>query len=827
MPVNSFRFLSLCLGIFAAGSTLAAESLVVVPQKFTLTGQSAHQLLIVERLQDKQLVGQVTNDVSFVSSNPKVLKIENGVALPVGNGTATVSAKVGKRTAKAEVTVEKMEQPFEWNFRNQVQPVLAKAGCSSGPCHGAAAGQNGFKLSLRGYDDNGDYTALTHQAFGRRINFFDPGRSMILTKPTTTLPHKGGKRFDINSPEYKILSEWIASGAPGPKKEDARIQTIEILPAHVLLKPGDAQQLIVQAHFSDGHVEDVTHWAKFTAANGTVTQVDDEGHVKVIGMGEGPITAWYLSKIAIGTITVPFTNKISTATFAKAPHRNFIDEMVLEKLRELNIPPSSRCSDSDFIRRAFLDTIGVLPTVAETRQFLADKNPKKRDILIDQLLQRPEFVDYWSHKWSDLLLISSKVVSAGQRLKAPSMWAYYNWVRKNVEANTPWDKFVREIILAEGSTLENGAGNFYLLHDNPRDCAENVSLAFLGMSINCAKCHNHPMEKWTNDQYYQFANLFARVRTKVGAAEGDNIVFVSNEGDLVQPRTGKPQIPAPLDGKPVEITSPEDRRRAVADWLTSPENPNFTRAIVNRLWANFYGVGLVEAVDDIRSTNPASNEKLLSATAKFLIENKFDLKKLMRAMLQSETYQRSSVALEENKGDSRFYSRYYPRRLTAEILLDSVSEVTEAPTQFKGEVNRGSPAPIVFPMGMRALQLPDSNIDSYFLKVFGKPEREKTCECERTSDPNVTQVLHICNGDTINKKLEAKNNLITKQLEQKLSNDKILDEAYLRALCRLPSETEKQNFLKTLDVAKDTDRRQLIEDTYWAVLSSKEFLFNH
>jgi hypothetical protein len=826
--VKRFRFLSLCLGALTAGSAIAAESLVIIPQKFTLTGQSAHQLLVIEKLHDKQFVGQITNDISFVSSDPKVLKIENGVALPVTNGKATIAAKIGKRTAKAEVTVEKMDQPFEWNFRNQVQPVLAKSGCSTGPCHGALSGQNGFKLSLRGYDDDGDYTSLTHMAFGRRINFFDPGRSMILTKPTTTVPHKGGKRFDLNSPEYKVLSEWIASGAPGPKTNDTHIVGIEMLPAQVVLKPGDAQQLIVHARFTDGHLEDVTHWAKFTAANGTVTQVDDEGRVKVIGMGEGPVTAYYLSKIAIGTITVPFTNQIPNATFTKAPHRNFIDDMVLAKLRDLRIPPSPRCNDSEFIRRAFLDTTGILPTAEETRQFLADRSSGKRDALIEKLLQRSEFVDYWSHKWSDILLISSKVVSAGQRLKAPSMWAYYNWVRKNVEANTPWDKFVRQIILAEGSTLENGAGNFYVLHDNPKDCAENVSLAFMGMSIQCAKCHNHPMEKWTNDQYYQFANLFSRVRTKAGqGGEGDNIVFVSSEGDLVQPRTGKPQTPAPLDGKSVPLSSPEDRRRAVADWLTSPENPNFTRAIVNRIWANFYGVGLVEAVDDLRSTNPASNEKLFAATAKYLIENKYDLKALMRTILQSETYQRSSVPLEMNKGDSRFYSRYYPRRLAAEVLLDSVSAVTDAPTLFKGEFNRGAAAPINFPMGMRALQLPDSNIDSYFLKVFGKPEREKTCECERTSDPNVTQALHIANGDTINKKLEAKNNLITKQLEQKLPNDKIVDETYLRALCRLPSESEKQVILKTLDAAKESDRRQVLEDTYWAVLSSKEFLFNH
>jgi hypothetical protein len=827
MPVKKYVLMPLFLGALALIAN-AAETVQIVPSEITLTSPSSRHVLILERVRDKIYVGQVTNDVAFTSSDTNVVRIADGMALPVHDGKATITARSSAGIAKAEVIVRRMRDPFEWNFRNEVQPVLVKAGCSTGPCHGAAAGQNGFKLSLRGYDDEGDYTALTHQAFGRRINFFDPGRSMILTKPTTAVPHKGGKRFEVESQEYKILSVWIASGAPGPRTNDARIQSIEILPAHVVLKPGDAQQLIVHARFSDGRVQDVTHWAKFTAANGTVTQVDDEGRVKVVGMGEGPITAWYLSKIAIGTVTVPFTNKVSAATFTKAPHRNFIDELALEKLRELNIPPSPRCSDSEFIRRAFLDTVGILPTVEETQRFLADRNPKKRDALVESLLSRSEFVDYWSHKWSDLLLVSSKVVSAGQRLKAPAMWSYYNWIRRNVEANTPWDQFVREIILAQGSTLDNGAGNFYVLHDNPREAAENVSLAFLGMSMQCAKCHNHPMEKWTNDQYYQFANLFARVRAKAGpGGEGDNIIFVSDEGDLVQPRTGKPQPPAPLDGKSLSIESREDRRRAVTDWLTSPDNTQFTRAIVNRIWANFYGVGLVEAVDDLRATNPASNDKLFNAAAKFLVENHYDLKALMRAILQSETYQRSSVPLEGNKSDTRFYSRYYPRRLSAEVLLDCVSAVTEAPTIFKGEKSYGGPAPISFPVGMRALQLPDSNLDSYFLKVFGKPEREKTCECERTADPNVTQMLHICNGDTINKKLEAKQNRITRQLDEKLPDQKIVDETYLRALCRLPTDSERKEVLKTLAAADQTNRREVVEDTYWALLSSKEFLFNH
>ncbi|MCI0539054.1 MAG: DUF1549 domain-containing protein, partial [Verrucomicrobiales bacterium] len=591
----------------------------------------------------------------------------------------------------------------EPSFRNQVQPILARFGCSSGACHGAAAGQNGFKLSLRGYDNEGDYLALTHNAFGRRIVPSDPGRSLLLLKPTGAVPHKGGKKFEANSLEYQILADWIASGTPGPKADDPRIVQIEVAPERAVLKPGANQQMTVRAHFSDGHTEDVTRWAKYTDANSSVTTVDENGDVKIMGHGEGAVTAWYLSRIAIATITVPYDNKVDAETFEQAKRRNFIDEFVLEKLQSLHLPPSPRCSDSDFIRRAFIDTIGVLPTAQEVRDFLAQPSPDKQDQLIESLLQRPEFVDYWSYKWSDLLLVN------GDKLPKPAMWSYHNWIRNNVAANTPWDDFVRQIVTAKGSTLENGAANFYSLHEDPPNMAETVSQAFLGMAVNCAKCHNHPMEKWTNDEYWGFANLFARVRSKNGAGEGDRIIFASASGDVNQPLRGHPQAPRPLDSKPLPMDTPTDRRDALADWLVSPENPYFARAIVNRVWANFFGVGIVEAVDDLRVTNPASNEKLLSAAAHFLAGAKFDLKAMMRAILQSESYQRSSQPLPENAADTRFYSRYYPRRMKAEVLLDAYSQVTGVPTEFQIDLrNRNQGLGEKYPVGFRALQLPDT-----------------------------------------------------------------------------------------------------------------------
>jgi hypothetical protein len=709
------------------------------------------------------------------------------------------------------------------SFRNTIQPILTRYGCNMGACHGAAAGQGGFRLSLRGFDDQGDWLSITRSAMGRRVTLEDPGRSLLLLKGTKTVPHKGDKRFDVNSPEYQMLAEWIAHGAPGPKDDDARITALEVTPNHLVTQPGQSQQLKAVATFSDGRTEDVTRWTKFNATNAAVATVNDNGLIKAAGQGEGTVSAWYLSRLAITTVTVPSSAPVNEAAFAQFKPRNFIDEEVLKKLRELNIPPSEKAGDAEFLRRAFLDTIGVLPTPEETRAFLADASNDKRDRLIESLLKRPEFVDYWSHRWSDLLLVN------GDKLMPQAMWSYYNWIRRHVAANTPWDAMVRDLLTATGSTLENGAGNFFILNDEPTKLAETVSVAFLGTSIACAKCHNHPMEKWTYDEYYAFANLFSRVRAKNGAQGEERVIFSATEGDLVQPLTGKPQAPRPLDVlTPVSMTSPQDRRVPMARWLTAKDNPLFQRAIVNRVWANFFGFGLVEAVDDLRVTNPASNEPLFAAACAHLVNHKFDLKTLMRAILQSETYQRSSVALPENASDLRYGSHYVTRRLKAEVLLDAVSQVTAVPTTFlidKRNANRAVGES--YPMGFRALQLPDSNIASYFLKSFGRADRVATCECERTNEPSMAQALHIANGETLNQKLAKKDNRIDALLEANVSDDKIIEEAYLLTVTRLPTEKEKAKATEMLASAAPADRRATLEDIFWSLMGAKEFLFSH
>ena len=748
-------------------------------------------------------------ELTLASSNPAVVKVVDGVALPVANGTATLAAGSGDQVTAVQVTVVAMDQPFQWSFRNHVESVLSKAGCNSGACHGALAGKKGFKLTLRAFDPVADYFYITRQARSRRVVLSDPGRSLVLLKPTGAVPHKGGVRFEVDSPEYAVLAEWLAAGAPQPQDDDPRIDRLELLPKASVLKQGSQQQIVVRAHFNDGHTEDVTRWARYESTNESVATVDESGGVQVIGQGEAAIKAWYLSRNVIGTVSVAYEQQVDPALFAAAPSHNFIDELVLAKLENLNLPPSPPASEAEFIRRAFVDTIGVLPTVAETRAFLADDSPDKRDKLIDSLLARPEFVDYWAYKWSDLLLVNS------EKLQPPAMWSYYEWIRNRVAANTPWDEFARALVTATGSTLENGAANFFVLHQDPPDLAETVSVAFLGMSINCAKCHNHPLEKWTNDQYYGMASLFARVRSKEAPGTGNRIVYPVTSGEWMQPRTGRPQRPQPLDGEALSFDAEADRRVHLAEWLTAPENPYFSRAITNRVWANFFGVGLVESVDDLRLTNPPSNAELFEAAAGFLVEHDYDLKALMRVILQSATYARSSRPLPENAADERFYSRYYPRRLMAEVLLDGVSQVTGARSEFPG-----------YAAGTRSLELPDVNVKSYFLQSFGRPLREITCECERTAQPSMVQVLHISNGDTINKKLQAKGNRLEQLLAAGSPNEAIIEEAYLAALSRLPTDEEKTQLAAVL-ADESVERRLLVEDLYWSILSSKEFLFNH
>ena len=806
--------------LFAAGALLyAGNDLAILPATIDLNGPEARQHLLAEApLPDHQ--EDWTRKTEWRSSNPKIAIVDaNGEVRPIGDGDTTITATAGGRTATATVHVKNSQAAHTWSFRNDVIPVMTKVGCNQGACHGALSGKNGFKLTLRGYDPDVDYDTLTRQSVGRRIDPEEPARSLMLLKPTMVVPHGGGKRFDSNSLEYKILSGWIAEGMPRPRDDDPQVTALEVLPAAVRLTPGAEQQLVVRARYSDGNVRDITRWVKFSSSDEGVASVDDLGHVKMNGNGEAAITLWYSSRVLYSRVSVPYPNKVDAAVYEKFPRHNYIDDLVIEKLKTLNIAPSAMADDSTFIRRAYLDAAGILPTSEEVEDFLADKSADKRRKLIDKLLERDEFVDYWAYKWSDLLLVSSR------KLASNAMWSFYDWIRESVKSDKPWDQFAREIYTSSGNTRQNGALNYFVIHKDPIDIAENATQAFLGQRLTCARCHNHPLEKWTQKQYYQFANLFARVGEKNGTEPGDIVVFAKASGDINHPRLLKPLAPTPLDGTPMALDSPEDRRVHFAEWLTSKDNTYFQRAIVNRVWGNFMGRGIVDPVDDVRATNPASNEELFRALCKDFVDHGFRVKHLVATIMNSAVYQLSAEANATNTNDNKYYSKYIVKRLPAEVLLDAMSQVTGVPTQFSG-----------YPVGARALQLPDTQIKSEFLSSFGRPPRILCDAAERTSAPSVAQALHVINGDTLNLKLSSPDAYPALAIKLGLSDSRILDHLFLSSYGRYPSEAEKQPMLEGLrkaraaagsaDVQREA-RRQALEDMMWAMLTSKEFLFNY
>ncbi len=808
------------LGMLLQAGMPVLLSLQMLPGDVRLRGPRSYQKLVVQATYPDGSQKDVTSAARLASQNPKVASVDAGaVVRPVADGSTNITAILGSQKATLRVEVRGAAETAPVSFRNEVIPVLTKMGCNGGACHGALAGKNGFKLTLRGYDPDADYHTLTREALGRRVSLAEPARSLMLLKPTLTIPHGGGKRFDLASPEFRILSEWIASGAPAPAESDPRIQGVEVVPSSAWLAAGAEQQVLVRARYSDGRIEDVTRWVKFSSTDAGVASVDDFGKVKMLGPGEAAINVWYQSQVGFARLGVAFPNQVSAELFRKSPRHNYIDELILKKLEALRIPPSGEAGDDAFIRRAFLDAMGVLPTPEEVEGFVADPRPDKRARLIDDIIKREEFVDYWAYKWSDLLLVSSR------RLRSNAMWSYYNWIRAGVAANKPWDEVARELLVSSGNSRENGALNYYVLHKNPIELSENVTKAFLGLGITCARCHNHPLEKWTQRDYYQMANLFARIGLKNGAEPGDTIVYTNPSGEVNHPRLGKPLPPRPLDGAPLDLQAEKDRRRHLADWLTSADNPYFARALVNRVWQNFMGRGLVEPVDDVRATNPASNEELFAALTRDFISSGFDVRKLIVAIMSSAAYWRASTTLPANQADEKYYSHFLIRRLPAEVILDAISQVTRVPTRFDG-----------YPAGTRALQLPDSQVNSYFLTVFGRPPRTQSDSGERQHEPTITQALHVINGDTLNQMLQAKDGTIDMFLKLGLSDNKAIEHLYMAAFSRPPHEEERLSLLAALtearrqaasDPLEKEPRRKPFEDLLWAMLTGKEFLFNH
>jgi hypothetical protein len=739
----------------------------------------------------------------------------------------------------AEVAKAPVVKPV--SFVNDVIPVLTRAGCNMGTCHGAAVGKNGFKLSLRGFAPELDFVALTRQYQGRRVNVLKPDQSLLLQKPLMEIPHLGGKALRRGTSEYSILSRWIAAGTPGPDPRDPHVTALHVNPPNKSLAPQARLQLRVEAVFSDGTVRDVTHWTRFASNDENVATVVPSGLVTIDGVGQTAIMVGYQDKVAVARVQVPFPNKIDPALYSKLPRANYIDDKVYAKLAALRLTPSGTASDLEYIRRVTLDLTGALPTPAEARAFAAAKNPQKRAALVDTLMARPEFTDFWAYKWSDLLRVNRGT------LKDKGMWAYYSYIHDAVRDNKGWDVMAREVLTAHGNTFLDGPANYFRTALKPEELAENVSQGFLGIRMQCAKCHNHPLEKWTQNEYYGMAQIFSRVKYKADLAiyaNDEMTVYNVSTGDLIQPRLGRPVPPKPLGGPELALTSTEDRRVFFTNWLTRPDNWYFTHSIVNRVWAHFMGRGLVEPVDDMRETNPASNPELFDALADDFVKHKFDLRHLMRRIVTSRAYQISSAATPLNAKDDKYFSHFLVRRMTAEELLDALSQVTGRPEEFPG-----------MPAGVRASQLPDTHVKSDFMDVLGRPARVITCECERSQEPNMAQALLFINGDLLNRKVTADDGLVDRLVKAGKSDPEILDQLYWSTCGRAPRPEERSANLNALHQAlaappaavtpaplpnapatadpkvqkaqHEAARRRAFEDMLWVLVNSKEFLFNH
>jgi hypothetical protein len=699
------------------------------------------------------------------------------------------------------------------SLANDVEPVLTKLGCNRGACHGAQHGKGGFRLSLSGFDADFDYQNLVREAQGRRVTVAAPERSLMLLKPSLQLPHGGGRILIKGAPEYNLLLRWIKQGAPAPNDKEPHLIAVDVTPGErVLPKSNLHQQIRVTARYSDGATRDVTALARYNSQNDAVAGVDGVGLVTTKKPGESAVMVSYGGDVKVVRILVPYSNP--PVDFAKLHHANYIDELVYRKLAQVRLTPSPLCTDAEFIRRVYLDAIATLPTPDETRAFLKDTDPDKRAKLIDRLLERPEYVDYRTLKLADLLRVN------GQYCSDEGADVYYRWIHDRVQKNVGYDQFVRELLTGRGSGFHVGPANYFKVATNPEELAEATAQSFLGVRIQCAKCHNHPFEKWKQKDYYGMAAFFARVGEKYGPEFGESQVYVRRDGDEYNPRTKQLVLPKFLGGPQPTLADEEDRRAVLAKWLTARENKDFARVAVNRVWADYFGKGIVDAVDDFRVTNPPSNEPLLNALADDFSAHNDDIKYITRQILNSDAYQRSSRIVPGNARDERNFARAYPRRLPAETMLDAIAQVTERPDRF-----------YPYPEGWRAIQVRDSRTNSYFLSVFGRPKREVLCACERSLQPNLAQSLHLINSGNLNDKLTDGKGRIAQLLKQyektppELAGKQMTEDLYLLTLCRYPTPTETKNLLAY--VAKTKDPRKAYEDSLWALLNSEEFTYNH
>ena len=812
-------FALLCVLPISVVTPVQAAEYTVTPSSIQLTGKYAQTQLVVTALVDGQIEASsddATMQASYTSSNEELVTVNaQGLLLAVANGTADVQVTVGDWMFSVSVVVEGVEQHPAIDFDFAIRPILSKAGCNMGACHASQHGKGGFILSVFGFDPRVDYKGIVKDELERRVDFIEPTNSLFLMKPTMKTPHGGGRRLTEGSVMYDTLVDWLKAGAPAPVSEPNEVVSVEVFPKRRVATVGSQQQLRVVANYADGSIRDVTPLSRFDSLDEGMLAVSESGLVTTNGRGQAGIMVRFEGKAEICMVTTPYSEQPNLDDWK---NNNFIDEFAIGKFKELGIAPSPVCDDATFVRRAYLDAIGSLPTPEEVKAFVDREDPAKREKLIDQLLgltgdplldiYNDRYAAYWTLKWSDLIRNST------DNLGEQGMWALHNWIREAFRVNKGMDQFVKEIITAKGSLYMNGPANYYQINSNPTALTESTSQLFMGVRLECAKCHHHPFESYSQADYYGMAAFFSRVGTKNSEEFGrfgrERVVVVQPSGEARHPRTGKNMVPTVLHGEQME--HPLDRRIPLANWLASPDNSWFAKSIVNRYMSYLLGRGLVEPVDDLRSTNPATNEEMFTALAEYLEQNQYDVKKLVKVIMNSRVYQLSSQPTELNQAAGKFYAFYKVKRIAAEPLLDAINTATATTTKFQN-----------LPAGTRAIELPDTNYPNYFLKTFGKPRRTSVCECERAPDENLAQALHTLNGDTINAKIDDANGRLGKLITAEKSDAEIIRELFLATWSRTPTE-EEIAVCKGI-VGEAAERKEGLGDVLWALINAKEFIY--
>lgn len=806
------RMWTVAVAILASSFLQAADaqekpvSLDVFPAEVHINTIRDRQSFVVQVAYPNGLTRDVTKEAKLTLSDATKVKLAGNNLHPVADGESqlTVEFEGFKKTVPIKVEQATTDRPV--SFKLDIMPIFMKANCNTGSCHGAARGKDGFRLSLFGFDPDGDHYRISRELPGRRMNLAIPEESLLMTKSVGSVPHTGGKRFGTDSEYYATMLRWLKAGGNNDAGEVPKVLSVELYPPSAVLDGADTtQQLTVRAKYSDGTDRDVTNLAVFMSNNDTAATVSPEGLVTAHERGEAFIMARFETHtVGRQFITLP---KGLQYEDPKTPEFNFVDNLVYAKLKKLRIVASDMCTDEEFLRRAHLDIIGVLPTVEEYTAFIDDKDEKKREKLVDSLLNRKEFVELWVMKWAELLQIRTT-----NQISYKSMLRYYNWLQERIASNMPTDQMVRELLGSSGGTFQNAATNYYQNERDTLKTSENVAQVFMGMRIQCAQCHNHPFDRWTMDDYYSFAAFFSQIGRKRGEDPRELIIYNSGGGEVRHLVGNKVMAPKFLGGEVPDVKG-KDRRVVMADWLASPQNPYFATNLANIVWAHFFGKGIIDQVDDVRVSNPPVNKELLDELGRRFTEYNYDFKKLVRDICVSRVYQHSTATNETNEKDDRNFSHAALRRVRAEVLLDAITQATDTKNKFQG-----------LPSGARAVQIANGNTSTYFLTAFGRAKRETVCSCEVTIEPNLSQALHLLNGDTVNTKI-AQGKLVPNRLTEGKTPEQIAEEIYIRCLSRKPTEREAAALKEVVD--NEQDKKQALEDIFWATLNSREFVFNH